>query len=207
MSQMDLKGDIERIASNLFSLEINTIINANMTGEKFPTIPEALAGVAYEYEKKLPLLGAPPPDGAPVSGAPLPARFSALAERAGNALARVPATAAGAALEDYYMLARIKENARLLAPIAARGDGVSSAEIALVRKIWELGTEEIAFQTVIQLDGDVITRLQPKYAEASQRALHAIHGQAVSVSVGFWKSLVDLLEAAFGVAWRTLAEK
>lgn len=207
MDLKDVKGDIGRIATNLFSLEINTIIKANMTGEKFPAIPEALAGVASDYEKKLPLLGALPPEGAPVSGAALPARFAALAERAGAALTRAPQVLTPAAQADYYMLARIHDNARLLAPIAARADSVSAAEIALVRKIWELGTEEIAFQTVIQLDGDVITRLQPKYAEPSQHALHAIHGQAVSVSVGFWKSLVDLLEAGFGVAWRTLAAK
>ena len=65
----------------------------------------------------------------------------------------------------------------------------------LIRKTWELGTEEVAIQTVIYLDGDVITRLQPRYyLEQDKQALIQIHNRSVETSITFWGNLVKLAE-------------
>lgn len=210
-------ADFETLASNLFALEINTIVKANMTGQKFPSPGEALDDIASDYEDELVALESAS-SVAPASLAPTPrgttaastARFGAIAARS-EALLALLARAAESSPDDdadYYMLCRIRDNARRLAPIAQGPDiKPTQTELALIRKVWELGTEEIAFQTVIQLDGDVVTRLQPKYANASQGIVHAIHGEAVGVSVGFWKSLVELVETFFGVTMRALSGK
>ena len=37
---------------------------------------------------------------------------------------------------------------------------LESYEIVAVRKIWEIGTESVVMQTIAQLDGDIVTRIQ-----------------------------------------------
>lgn len=68
-----------------------------------------------------------------------------------------------------------------------------SDELVVIRKAWELGVEEIVMQTVIQLDGDVVTRIQPHLADENHRMLHAIHNQNVSVAVQFWNQLIGIV--------------
>jgi hypothetical protein len=66
-------------------------------------------------------------------------------------------------------------------------------ELVLIRKIWELGVEVIVMQTVVQLDGDVVTRIRPDCADEKFKALHAIHNQTVTTSVHFWGQLIGVL--------------
>ena len=62
------------------------------------------------------------------------------------------------------------------------------------RKYWEvLPQDEILMRTVIGMDGDVITHINPTYAFPEFAHLHKLHDQSVSVSVGFWKELVGIL--------------
>ncbi len=65
-------------------------------------------------------------------------------------------------------------------------------EIVLIRKMWDMGVEEIAMQTVVQLDGDVINRIQQKYADKRWEVIHNLHNQNVRISVGYWKDLVNV---------------
>jgi hypothetical protein len=212
---MDLKSEFGKIAGDLFTLEVNTIVKANMTGEKFPSVAEALEQIADDYEKTLFFLesgssNTPVTASGESAGSDASKRFEELALRANAMLSSIArdSLSSPSAEADYYMRCRIRDSALRLVPLAKAPDGkLTAAELAVIRKIWELGTEEIAFQTVIQLDGDVVTRLQPKYANPSQRLVHAIHGEAVGVSVGFWKSLVELLETFFGVAIRAATGK
>jgi hypothetical protein len=70
-------------------------------------------------------------------------------------------------------------------------------DLVLIRKIWELGVETIVMQTVVQLDGDVVTRLRPDCANDQCKALHAIHNQTVATSVQFWSQLIGTLADFF----------
>ena len=70
-------------------------------------------------------------------------------------------------------------------------------QLALLRKIWEVGTTEIAMQTVVQLDGDVVTRILRKYADEDYTILHKLHDEGVSTAIGFWKDLVGLVKDFF----------
>ncbi|MBM3226360.1 MAG: hypothetical protein FJZ47_21565 [Candidatus Tectomicrobia bacterium] len=68
-------------------------------------------------------------------------------------------------------------------------------EFMLLSKFWELGLEEIAMQTFIQIDGDVITRIHPKYAGTMYELLHVLHQNGIRVSVTFWQELVHTIGA------------
>jgi hypothetical protein len=69
-------------------------------------------------------------------------------------------------------------------------------DLMLVRKAWEIGTETVYSQTVIQLDGDVITRVAP--SKADEKALLELHRVNVDVSVSFWKTLVGIVSDSLG---------
>jgi hypothetical protein len=74
--------------------------------------------------------------------------------------------------------------------------------IVKLRKIWELGTETVVMQTVIQIDGDVVSRIQAGRDRAEDRILHEIHRSAVEVSFQHWSFLVKLVDSVFGRFFR-----
>jgi hypothetical protein len=76
------------------------------------------------------------------------------------------------------------------------------AELMSIRKIWDIGTEEIVMQTVIQLGGDVVTRLNSAYAAQRDQPLVSIHDGSVSTSISTWNKLVETVGAFFESAAR-----
>jgi hypothetical protein len=67
--------------------------------------------------------------------------------------------------------------------------------IVKLRKIWEVGVETVVMQTVIQIDGDVVSRIQTGRDDAETRMLNDIHHSAVEVSFKHWTFLVQLAES------------
>lgn len=65
-----------------------------------------------------------------------------------------------------------------------------SDEIITIRKIWDVGTETVMMQTVAQLDGDVITRIQRGRESAANKAIHDLHREAVGTALEHWQFLV-----------------
>jgi hypothetical protein len=63
-----------------------------------------------------------------------------------------------------------------------------------LRKIWELGTDTVAMQTSIQIDGDVVHRVQVGRETTENEVLHRLHRSAVEVSFQHWSFLVNLAE-------------
>jgi hypothetical protein len=68
---------------------------------------------------------------------------------------------------------------------------ISSADIITIRKIWEIGIETVVMQTVVQLDGDVITRIQQGRETAANKPLHDLHQEAVGNAARHWEFLVQ----------------
>jgi hypothetical protein len=89
---------------------------------------------------------------------------------------------------------------------AAIGDGITRAnagamdlaltadEFLVIRKAWEVGTETILMQTVAQLDGDMVTRVQPDTLGAQSDGLRQVHRIAVEDAFEHWQFLVKTLE-------------
>ena len=76
----------------------------------------------------------------------------------------------------------------------ATRDLVLSADDQLIlRKVWEVGTETIVMQTVAQLDGDVVTRVQQARAGVADEPIQTIHREAVANALKHWQFLVETL--------------
>lgn len=70
---------------------------------------------------------------------------------------------------------------------------VKDSELVLVRKVWELGTEVIAMQTIIQVDGDVITRLNPSFMDEKKYPdLKTHHNDGVAIALKYWGDLITI---------------
>ena len=73
----------------------------------------------------------------------------------------------------------------------------SADDVVTIRKAWELGTEDILMQTVVQLDGDAVTRINEAYTSASDQPLRDVHQQGVETALGQWNSLVNTFLTVF----------
>lgn len=69
-------------------------------------------------------------------------------------------------------------------------------EMIELRKIWDLGTEEVVAQTVIQLDGDVLTRISK--AHATDAFLLQVHEDSTKTAIRMWTGLIDTVVSFFG---------
>ena len=58
-----------------------------------------------------------------------------------------------------------------------------------LRKAWEVGTETVVMQTVAQVDGDIVTRIQKGHAEPEHAPIHDIHRHLVGESLQHWRFL------------------
>jgi hypothetical protein len=189
----DLAADLEDLTTGLFALEVNTILKANMSGQRWSSADSALVDLRDEYAAKLVDLGAR--DAAASFGGPATVdQLGVLDDGARKAMAETHDE------RRYLMLARISDNCATLQRIIRARDadpkkGICMGDFVTLRKIWEIGTEEIVMQTVIHLDGDVMTRVQPHWAGPEGQGLLAIHNTSVTTATSYWKLLVDTLHA------------
>jgi hypothetical protein len=64
-----------------------------------------------------------------------------------------------------------------------------------VRKLWELGLEVVWARTVIQLDGDVVTRVLPEVIEQDTEKVLLLQNQGVRTAVGYWRTIIELVRS------------
>lgn len=62
-----------------------------------------------------------------------------------------------------------------------------------IRKIWEVGTERVVLQTVIQVDGDVISRVNRSFATQQSQVVFDIHLHSIKTSVECWRYLLEVV--------------
>ncbi len=229
----DFKDTVALVAKSLFTLEVNTIIKANILGTKMPPPVHALLDVASEYDARLsayedeltivpPVLSAQARGGAE-EGALVAneEQFKSLRERAAACITRLKHPSTVMHVKELelrlLLLQRIQDNSDQIrsifqglehrkadmppvkgltraASIHGTGDlPMLPDELLVLRKIWEIGLEQILVQTVIQVDGNVTTRVHPDTLKSEMAQLLGIHQQAVTNSVGIWKGLAGML--------------
>ncbi|MCA8927685.1 MAG: hypothetical protein KDC18_06405 [Alphaproteobacteria bacterium] len=83
---------------------------------------------------------------------------------------------------------------------------VSQADRAQIRKIWELGTEKVLIQTVIQIEGDVTNRISPGIVNRGNQRDYVleIHQRGVETSLNMWSSLVGVARDLVGALLRAV---
>lgn len=215
-----LKDQISTIANDLMNLEVNTIIKGNITARKMPSPRHALIDIANEYLVKLILLGYPVEEPSLKPGGFK--SFHIIRENAKKGIKELEAKAAeihglsGKEEANLLMLWRIKAMSDQIKGIynalekrtdssckddfgreeiemTLRPLDLTSDELIKIRKIWEIGTQEVAFQTVIQMDGDVITTIKSGFEEKNHARLQEFHNQGVSTCLSFWRELIGIV--------------
>ncbi|MBZ0108088.1 MAG: hypothetical protein K8F52_05430 [Candidatus Scalindua rubra] len=79
---------------------------------------------------------------------------------------------------------------------------LTTEQVTLLRKAWEVGTERIVLQTVIQIDGDVTTRIAERFLEnPDKNVVLKIHNDSITTSTSFWTNLMKAMGEIAGKAF------
>jgi len=70
---------------------------------------------------------------------------------------------------------------------------LTPSQITLIRKVWEIGTEQVVLQTVIHADGDITSRISERLLLKPDPVLFQIHHESVQGAVGFWTNIVETI--------------
>jgi hypothetical protein len=181
------KGVLRGLGNDLVSRQVNLIVaSEGMSAEPMPEPEVAMAQVATWYIEYLGL-----PHGTINTTSPdLEKAFGAIL----TAVQNLPNTT----MDSVHY--RVKGHAEQLRKIVVDGRFLAN-DLAAIRKAWELGVDHIMLQTTIGLDGDVVTRIDERYASADFEPLFQVHEHSVMTSTRTWKDVVaaaiDLLRDLF----------
>lgn len=65
-------------------------------------------------------------------------------------------------------------------------------QLTMIRKIWEIGTQQVLMQTVIQIDGDITSYMTPQFIELPhelRRMVLNMHNESIATATNFWSAL------------------
>jgi hypothetical protein len=63
-----------------------------------------------------------------------------------------------------------------------------------IKRLFDLGTENVVMQTRFGLDGDVVTRIEEGFANKPKQLVIDIHDKHTNLSVQYWKNLIGLVQ-------------
>jgi hypothetical protein len=63
-----------------------------------------------------------------------------------------------------------------------------------LKRLFDLGTENIVMQTRFGLDGDVVTRVEENFANRPKQLVIELHDKHTQLSINYWKHLVGLVQ-------------
>jgi hypothetical protein len=202
-------GQLADLGKDLLARQVNLILaTGGMSAEPMPTDPVVAMRQIYRWYHDR-LLGEPGSDtdtaidtldaaGLATAFAELAAGLRADSRDARRALSGLapsdapPQRVAALAASDRLVL-RMRATARDLAPIAAHhaaGTDLTPSERAVLRKAWEIGTDEVIMQTTISLDGDVVFRADGRYTTEAHQALFDLHDRSCASAMRTWKDVV-----------------
>jgi len=187
-----MEKHLKEIFDDLHNIEINIIFRSGMTGRKFPDIGKALDEIAVGYEM---FLGEKSSLKEPVKDRTKES-FDKLREAAeidpDFEASEAPESTPGSA--RAVILRRIWRNCWELSRILNQpGNKLAPDDLLAVRKIWEVGTEVIVMQTVVQLDGDIVTRIDRAHVGSSNAPVQQLHKAALETAMRHWQFLFETL--------------
>lgn len=80
-------------------------------------------------------------------------------------------------------------------------------EIALVRKIWDIGVEEVVMQSTVSLSGDVINRIQSGLEPHEAAVLLEFHREGIVSGTRIWKLIAETLVSMTGAFTKLIARR
>jgi hypothetical protein len=189
---------LNRATRDLFNLKISTIVCDSITADDMPEPEIALQQVAIAYCNYLSRSGL-------VIEPPINNKGTmTIFENISVKLQKYFQENSFTSLSDsdakqkskWFILFRIKQMTDQLFQLLKTCDkdnGICIEAHSLLRSAWEIGVDEIAMNTVLSIDGDVITRIDQKYADSKSSCLHSIHHQSIGVCLEWWKELFGIL--------------
>jgi len=218
----------KQLLDDITTLEVNTIINRNISAQKMPRPRFAMHKIAAGYHRYLLELNLNLDIQLPEIHSHK-STFEQLASYSEKAIEALEPGTTEAEHIDFdhksVLLTRIKNNSEEIINLVTQAAPQSDAffdknkleltspanlyllqaipfetdQLVRLRKINEIGTETVAMQTCIQLDGDVVTRINPKYAVAApiSEQIQKIHGEGLQISIQRWQDIVSAIGAFF----------
>jgi len=232
------------IATDLFNIEVNTILRDNITAQKMPAPRHALIDIGKMYMKAMEKMDTTGSDTEITSLGEYYGSFdgfSALREWASRLMKDDRNNRIELSNDQLSILPRIKDNSDLLkgmfrnlvrnaepgstdwasmlvsmsnnysrSDLNERNDisalPLNEQQLVLVRKIWELGTEVIVMQTIVQVDGDVITRLNSNYLDSPHYPkIRNYHNKGIEIALEHWAGLVTVAKELMVAAGQGIA--
>ena len=92
----------------------------------------------------------------------------------------------------------IARSLETLASVHAHRAVLDSDAAVRLRKIWELGTDQIVVQTIVHIDGDSVTRFQRGIDRRVLEFYLDIHNRGIDTAVKQWQTLFDAFSALIG---------
>lgn len=78
-------------------------------------------------------------------------------------------------------------------------------EMSLLRKIWDIGVEEVVMQSTVSLSGDVINRIQSGLAPKEAAVLLEFHREGIVSGTRMWKLIAETLVSMTGAFAKLIA--
>ena len=63
-----------------------------------------------------------------------------------------------------------------------------------IKRLFDLGTENVVMQTRFGLDGDVVTRIEEGFASKPRQLIIDIHDKHTNLTVQYWKNLIGIVQ-------------
>ena len=80
-------------------------------------------------------------------------------------------------------------------------------EMTLIRKVWDIGVEEVVMQSTVSLSGDVINRIQSGLETQEAAAILAFHREGIVSGTRMWKLIAETLVSMTGGFAKLLARR
>lgn len=91
------------------------------------------------------------------------------------------------------------------AEVPSHPKSLTDAQRLQIRKAWDVGSDVIVFQTVAQLDGDIVTRVSSGKLDGDDSAtLFELHRVLINTSLNHWQQLFDTVLTLAGKAFSQL---
>jgi hypothetical protein len=81
-----------------------------------------------------------------------------------------------------------------LSDITAFTLGMDIRDKVKIKRLFDLGSENVVMQTRFGLDGDVVTRVEENFALRPRQLVIDIHEKHTNLTVNYWKNLVGLVQ-------------
>ena len=80
-------------------------------------------------------------------------------------------------------------------------------EMSLLRKIWDIGVEEVVMQSTVSLSGDVINRIQSGLEPKEAAVLLEFHREGIVSGTRMWKLIAETLVSMTGAFAKLIARR